>query len=253
MPGYVSHTIMAREVYKRIKDKNISLDYIVTYSLGGDLCKYSKCRWDSHHVKQDLFISNMCNYIKKNNLVGDKDIVSVLYGHICHVVMDNILHPLVRKIDKECLFNKRNHMLIEGYIDSYLVGNLYNKSIYEYDNKCLFNGKMNKDIIKMIDYVYYETYGVKRVSLFYRFNIFLYSKIRFLYKIFGIRVLRKICGFDKFILDNITIDLINNKRLIKYKDYIGKECDDDMLSLYNKSISEAIVYIDKVNNKLGIE
>ena len=32
MPAYVSHTIMAREVYKKIDNKNVNLDYMVTFS-----------------------------------------------------------------------------------------------------------------------------------------------------------------------------------------------------------------------------
>ena len=37
MPAYVSHTIMARDVYKNLNNKKVSLDYMITYSLGGDL------------------------------------------------------------------------------------------------------------------------------------------------------------------------------------------------------------------------
>lgn len=253
MPAYVSHTIMARDVYERISNKNVGLDYMITYSLGGDLCKYAKCRRDSHKIKKDEFIYNMCDYIKDNNMTRDSECLGVLYGHICHVIMDDILHPLIRKVDKTCIENKNNHTLIEGYIDSYLVKYKYNKSIDKYDNKVLFNGRMNEKVSKMIDYVYDKTYNCKNVSKYYKFNIFLYKKIRYLYKIFSVSMLKRISGFNKFINDNKDIDIFNNDSRIYYKDYLGYENNDSVIELYDESIEMAIIYINYVNKYLGIE
>lgn len=67
MPAYVSHIIMARDVYDKIDNTNVSLDYMLTYSLGGDLARFSKCRRICHKEKTEKFIDNMWNYIKKNN------------------------------------------------------------------------------------------------------------------------------------------------------------------------------------------
>ena len=100
MPGYVSHTIMARDVYQKIENDKVNLDYMLTYSLGGDLTKYSKCRKVSHKVSKDEFIYNMCDYMISHNKVDNSDMLGVLYGHICHVIMDDIMHPLIRKVDK---------------------------------------------------------------------------------------------------------------------------------------------------------
>lgn len=248
MPGYVSHTVIARDVYKRINNKNISLDYMLTYSLGGDLCKYTKCRRDSHKIKQDSFIYNMCDYIKINKLNNDSMIMGVLYGHISHYIMDKVMHPLIRKVDKKCInVGVNSHILIEGYIDSHLVKNKYDIEISKYDNKSLFKGKMNKDISKMIDYVYGVTYQCKHVSKYYKFNLFLYSKIRFLYKVFGIKLLKKMVKFDKFMKCNKKIDLLNGNRKISYKLDEDKECNYCLEELYNICIEKTILYIDKVN------
>ena len=132
MPGFVSHTVMARDVYHRLKNKCANLDYMVTYSLGGDLSKYAKCRYETHHKDMDKFIYNMADYIKENNLINNKDIMGVLYGHICHYVMDSIIHPLVRKVDKSCISNRHNHTLIEVYYDNYLVNYRYQIDKSEY-------------------------------------------------------------------------------------------------------------------------
>jgi len=238
MPGFISHTIMAKDVYDKLNPKNVNFNYMITYSLGGDLSKYSKCRWETHHIKQEEFINNMSNYIKKNNLNDDKEIMGVLYGHICHLVMDNMLHPYIRKLDKECIENKNNHTLIEGYIDSYLVKNKYELRIDKYNYNSLFKGRMNKKIVKMINYTYYQTYNINNLSIYYRFNIFLYKKIKYLYKIIGIKQLKQISGFNKFINKNINIFKHNDKEISK---------------IYDNIINETINYINNINICLGAD
>ncbi len=253
MPAYVSHTIMARDVYNKISNKNVSLDYMITFSLGGDLSKYAKCRKDSHRIKKDEFIFNMCDYMKKNKLINDSECLGVLYGHICHVIMDDVMHPLIRKIDKICDDGKRDHTLIEGYIDSYLVKYKYKKTIDKYDNNALFKGKINKKTKDMIDYVYNYTYNNNHVSRYYKFNIFLYKKIKYLYKIFSINFLKKISGFNKFIKKNKTIDIFNNDNRVCYTNYIGFNENDSVIDLYNESVDLAVCYISNINRYLGIE
>ena len=59
--------------------------------------------------------------MKENNLVNDKECLGFLYGHICHLVADTIIHPLVRKMDRVCRENtnkkKSYHTLVEMYYD----------------------------------------------------------------------------------------------------------------------------------------
>ena len=68
MPAYVSHSIMALDVYNKLDKKDVSLDYMLTYSLGGDLARFSKCRRECHKVKTEEFIDNMWNYMKDNKI-----------------------------------------------------------------------------------------------------------------------------------------------------------------------------------------
>ena len=247
MPAYVSHTIMARDVFNKINNNNVSYYYMLTFSLGGDLSKYSKCRRDSHNIKQDEFIYNMADYIIDNNLYKDKECIGVLYGHICHYVMDDVVHPLIRKVDRSCKKRKNNHTLIEGYYDSYLSKTICNKEINKYDNKEIFKAKLNKKISKMINYVYEKTYNTPNVSRYYKINLFIYKKIKYLYNLFSLKRLKKISAFDEFMKDNKDIDLFNNNRSIDYKDYRGKKSNNNLDSVYQESIDRAVSYINKIN------
>ena len=249
MPGFVSHTVMAYDVFNKINKKNVSLEAMLTYSLGGDLCKYAKCRYDSHHIKQDIFIDNMARYIKDNKLENNKELVGVLYGHILHYVMDDTIHPLIRKVDKTCFKNKKNHSLIEEYYDSYLTKKIFKINKKEYLKRKILNIKVNKEISKMIDYTYDMTYHTCNVSKYYRFNLLLYKILRRIYLLFNINFIERISGLKRFLIVNKDIDLYNNNHIIKYNGYLKKECDSSLDELYNESIDRAIKYINKINIK----
>lgn len=246
MPAYVSHSIMAKEVYNKINNDNVSLDYMLTYSLGGDLARFSKCRRECHKIKMEEFIDNMWIYMKDNKLDNDSIYLGVLYGHICHYYMDSVCHPLIRKVDKISTFvGIKNHTLIEGYIDSYLVKNKYGVDIGRFKTRNIFRGKIRR-VYKMIDYVYYKTYGVKYVSFSYFLSIFLYSKIRWLFILFGKKLLIRFSKFDRYMDVNKNLDIVNSKRKIEYNDYLGDECFDSFIELYNKSIDVAICRINNL-------
>lgn len=247
MPGFVSHTVMSRDIYKKLNNKNINLDYMITYSLGGDLTKYSKCRYDTHHIDKDKFIYYLADYIKNNNLLNDYDLISVLYGHICHYVMDDIIHPLVRKVARECIKNKHNHALIEEYYDSYLVNLRYKINKRKYLKGTKLNNKINKKIKNMLDDTYIKVYHTKNITKYYRFNIFLYKILRYLYLIIDID---KLSGLNKFIKKNNNISLNNDDNKISYNDYIGYKCYDSLEELYHDSITIAYEYIENINKYL---
>ena len=103
----------------------------------------------------------------------------------------------------------------------------------------------------MINTVYLETYDTRNMSLYYRFNIFLYKKVKYLYKIFSLKSLMKLSGFNSFKKDNVNIDLLNNNGSIEYKDYNNKTSCDSLDELYNKSIDVALKRIDDINKYMN--
>ena len=236
---------MAHDVYNKIDNKNVDLNYMLTFSLGGDLCRFSKCRRISHKIKMEEFIDNIWNYIKENDLSGDSRYMGFLYGHICHYYMDMVCHPLIRKVDKISIRTRiRSHTLIEGYIDSYLCKNKYDRDISKINTKDMFKGSVIK-LSKMIDYVYNKTYGIKYLSISYYFTKIMYSNVRLLFIIFGKKVLRKISGFDRYISINKDIDIVNENKNIYYKDYLSNEVNYSFMDLYNKSVE---LSIDRINS-----
>lgn len=244
MPAYVSHMIMAHDVYDKIDNKDIDLNYMLTFSLGGDLARFSKCRRTSHRIKTEEFIDNMWNYIKEHKLMNDREYMGTLYGHICHYYMDLVCHPLIRKVDKISInVGRKNHTLIEGYIDSYLVKYKCDIDISKFDTRYLFRGKVRK-IYKMIDYVYYKTYDVKDVSFSYFLTKIMYSKVRWLFIILGKKLLMKISYFNRYIATNKDLDIVNDKCGICYKDYLGNKCNKSFMELYEDSICLSIKRIN---------
>lgn len=205
MPSFVSHDLLTTELYQQINLDDVSLDYLRTYSLGGDLCRFSKARRISHQKKQTEFILAMVNYIKDNKLSKDPKIMGFLYGHISHYLMDSIIHPLVKSVEKKCQpikYKYRSHTLIEGYIDYYLVKEIHGIELNKYPFNKIFKGKINKNIYRMINYVYESVYGIKNVGISYILSIYAYKLLSYVFRIFSLKSLIKFSNFDKFITNN---------------------------------------------------
>jgi hypothetical protein len=231
MPAFKSHIIMAKDISQKLN--NIDNTYLETYSLGGDLTKYSKCRKDSHKIYLDEFIYNMADYIKEHNLIGNKEIISVLYAHICHYMMDTTIHPLIRKITRLCPYSKRDHARLEAYLDEYLLS--------QKKYKITLTAKMTKEIKDMLNYVYDKTYHVKNISNYYKFNLFLY-------RIYNNLKLYKLINTKKII--NNDIDILNTNKTITYNGYDNNKTNDDFISLYKLSIDRTLKYIKEIDKYL---
>jgi hypothetical protein len=60
----------------------------------------------------------MISYIKQNNLVDNKHIMALLYGHIAHYFLDTQTHPFIYylEIESHTVGPIPNHDLVEGYL-----------------------------------------------------------------------------------------------------------------------------------------
>lgn len=202
MAGSVTHTYFSKDLYKKL-DKNTKLiienskDSFKTFNQGFDIIYFSSIRY-SHLIDyihenntQDFFL-NLVNYIRKHNLKGNPEVMSFLYGFICHYSLDVCVHPYV--IYKAGYFNKKNkssykykgmHNEMECYIDAYMINKNEKINPRELDigKFCFDYIKMSETLINLIDEVMYETYNIKHLGKYFQKGLkrmkFLYSHLRY--------------------------------------------------------------------------
>lgn len=222
MPSHITHILLADDIYKRITPKNISYDYFITFSLGADLTKYSKVRKLSHKVYQKELILNMFKYLEANNLTTDQDLLGTIYGHISHMIADKTIHELIYKESRACPNKQlKNHLLLESHYDSYILKEKLGLIVNKFKLKNYLKANLNK-VSKMLDYAYYQTYGYKHISLYYRLMLFLYRRFDLIYLI-NLKLLKHLSNYNTFIKDNYSC--INNQEFMK---------------LFNQCINETI-------------
>ncbi len=227
MPSHLSHLLIAKKIYHNCELNNIDYNYFLTFSLGADLTKYSKVRKLSHKVKLKELILKMFEYIEKNNLTNDKYYLATIYGHISHIVADKIIHELIYRETRECQNKKiKNHMFLEAYYDAYLLKVWEDKKVNSFSVKEHLQGKVSK-VSKMLDYAYYEVYGYKHISRYYKLMLFWYRSLDFLFKIFSLKFLKRIYRYQEFTRDNLFV--IN---------------EEEYLTLVNKTIKTTINYFN---------
>lgn len=202
MAGTITHTYFSIDVFEKL-DKNTksiienSKNSFKTFNQGFDILFFAGKKWKNFGEKCHLFKTqdyylNLVNYIRKHNLKGDSEVMSFLYGFICHYSLDSIMHPYV--IYKSGYFNIKNKKLLkykgmhsetESYIDAYLI----NKNEKIEPNKldvgkfCFEYTKLSEKLIEVINDVYFETYNKKNVGKKFQKGLkkmkFLYSLLRY--------------------------------------------------------------------------
>lgn len=145
MPSSMTHTYFGLDVYKCLnkncqnKIKN-SMEYFKLFCQGSDPFMFyhflignkAKRMADiqkrmHHYHTQDFFLATI-NYIHTNKLVNNSDVMSYLYGYICHYCLDLMTHPyiyykggLYKRNDKFSYKYNGIHQEIEYGIDCYLI------------------------------------------------------------------------------------------------------------------------------------
>jgi len=225
MPSHITHILLADEIYKKMTLPKFSYDYFITFSLGADLTKYSKVRKLSHKINQKELIMNMFKYLEDNNLTNDQDLLGTIYGHISHMIADKIIHELIYQESKSCLNKKlKNHLFLESHYDNYLLKEKLGFEVNKFKLKKHLKANLNK-VSKMLDYAYYQTYGYKHISLYYRLMLFVYRRLDLMYFI-NIRFLKYISHYNTFLKDNYSC--INNQEFLK----LFNQCIDKTIQTF---------------------
>lgn len=284
--GTMTHAYFAEDLYKKLdkKSKNsINKEYLKTYAQGHDIffftfniinIKQRKIGNYMHKNNTREFFKNIVIYIKDNNLQNNKEIISFLYGFICHYSLDLTVHPYVtyktgifKRKDKETYKYNSKHSDLESYIDCYMINKYENIEPYKFKiYKFCFNTKVSKDLSKLLDYVFYKTYGFKHMSLYVKEGIFnmkhLYKLLRYdphgikkkIYKFIDIflpKSIKKLYPISYYYkLDNDIYYLnLHNKQWCHPR--VKEEVYNySFIDLYNNSLNMALDIINNVNNIL---
>lgn len=281
MAGTITHAFFAEDIAKKINFNDKYINNLKTFSQGHDMYFFlikkrkngKKIGNYFHQNKTKDFFINMINYIKENNLFNDDEILSYLYGYINHYVLDKNIHPFVKyktgvfkKKDKTTYKYNAKHADMENYIDAYLIYKRKNILPGKFRSNvfCLKPYKFSKELKKVIDYTFKETYDFDNAAKKYEFAI---HKACFEYGLLRtdrLGLKRKIYGF----IDKYTSAKAYKFKPVSFAYKIGEF--DSLLNLenktwnhpmdknekynysffdiYNNSLNEAEVIIKKVND-----
>ncbi len=289
MAGTITHAYFTIDIYNNLDKhtKNILKDYkenLKTYGQGHDIfyfCyminfikskkirKYGKV---FHKEKTKAFFKNMIQYIIDNKLQYNPEVLSFLYGYICHYILDLNIHPYItykagifKKNKKSTYKYNSKHSDLESYIDAYMIKQRENIDPKDFKcyKFCFNNNKISKNLSNLINYTFYKTYNIKNISKYYKKSIL------------DMKILYRICRYDPIgIKKNIYkfIDKITTNKIIKlYPVSYAYKLDNNnyylnldhktwnhprdkhetynysVLDLYDKSKMEALKIIDAVN------
>lgn len=292
MAGTITHTYFASDVYdsfdkkKKEQFKNY-IENIKTYGQGHDILffyyslnlkkgKYIRKQANLFHKKNTkLFFINIIKYIKENNLENDLEIVSFLYGYICHYTLDYTTHPYVtykggifKPEKKETYKYNSKHSEIETYIDCYMMNkreNIDNKLVKFYKFSLNYTKPSGK-LISLINNCFQNTYNIKNIGSYYfkslkimkkLYRIMRYDKtgikLKF-YKIIDkflpkkVKKLYPVSYAQKLNNNDYYLNLSNKKwNHPRYKDEVYY---DSFIDLYDKALVDASNIINAVDKVL---
>ena len=284
MPSSVTHTYFGMDVYNRLDNKikkliRKDLEYYKVFCQGPDVFyfynlfvgkkhkKVYKLGYDMHKYNSRNFFISVIEYITLNNLKDNGQVMSFLYGHMCHYFLDTACHPFIyyktgklRKNDKNTYKYNTKHADMEFFIDRFLINKKESVSPNKFKvHKMFLNiNYFNEDLAKMVnEIINYKNASniylksIKDMRLFFRLACYDRFKIkyyiyRFIDIITGIKV-------TKTIQFSYAGDYENN---INYLNLEKKEwnhpCDKSIISnksffdLYDDALSECVNAISQV-------
>lgn len=288
MPSTMTHSYFAYDIYKKIsnKDKISNIENFKLYCQGTDPFMfynyligkknkyYCKIQNITHTTKTKDYFINIIKYIIENNLTDNKEVITFLYGNICHYFLDLKTHPFIyyktgkfNKKDKNTYKYNTLHQDMEYSIDKYLIIKNNTKTKNFKIHKEIFNNYyITKEVTDCLKYTIKKTYNIKISGKEYKKSVKMMKRFfhLFNYDKFGIKK-RIYCLIDKitppntikieklaYNYKNINIDYLNlshkkwNHPSIKNEIYY-----DSFFDLYNSALNEALEAINVVNDCLA--
>lgn len=293
MPATVTHAYFSIDVYNQLNKKNKkicesdllrlkmfsqSTDPIMFYNIES-ICKGKNIRSFQYYFhtnkSQDFFIT-LCEYIRDKKLFYNSEILSFLYGFICHYVLDSIVHPFV--IYKSGIIDKNNpnsykynckHNYMETFIDNKIIIDRWvnmdkTYSSFKLNKFCFDTKRFSTELNDTIDFVFKSVFLIDNMSKIYlkslkqmkRF-LFRYRIDRFGLKKLGYKTIDLFTSPSTFKFDCLSYHYVpENEELylnLEHKVWynpIDKNIKsyDSFYDLYNKAVLEAVKIINEVCN-----
>jgi len=284
MPSSVTHTYFGIDVYNKLDNRIKSLisddlEYYKVFCQGPDTFyfynlfigkkhkKVYKLGYDMHRYNTRDFFINIVKYIIDNNLKDNYQVMSFLYGHMCHYYLDTFCHPFIyyktgkfKKSDKSTYKYNTKHADMEFFIDRYLINKRESimPSKYKVHNMFLNVYNFNKDLSKTIDNaidfdnssdIYLKS--IKDMRLFFRLAC--YDRFKFKYYIY--KLVDRLTGIksNKTIQFSYAGDYKNNINYLNLdKKKWNHPCDKSIISdksffdLYDDAIDKCVKSINQV-------
>jgi len=243
MANFCSHIIMAEKLYSKLRNKNsVDKDFMKLFSLGQDLTFSSRSFFkETHTYNSRAFFINTIKYIKDNNLENNSQVMAYLYGHISHYAFDITIHPFVGEILNEIKTKSfiKPHTYLECEMDKYLIKKYGNIDYSFFNNKYT----SNKDLKKLINTTYRETYIRFSANNIYIQSIFIIKLARRILNILYKRkkVLNKLSRINSYDFNSNFYKYINSSKLLKKY---------NMNNIFKSSIKLSLSIVKTVDNYL---
>ena len=193
MPATYTHHLFTKDVYKslnsNIQDKLDSKVFDL-FGKSFDALFFYKPKLGSymHKNRANLYFENIIRYLRENKETRNRELLSYLYGSICHYVLDSTVHPFIyyyggkydRKNKKTYIYRGR-HDYLESMIDAIIYQERFHKPIYKgHIGRNVFPKiKFTTNLVQALDKVYFDTFQVQ-----HGYKIYLkgYKRFRFVYR-----------------------------------------------------------------------
>lgn len=292
MPSSMTHGYFCQDVLEKtnnnVKNKiNDSINYFKVFGQGPDpyffydfhLTKKSKDIYKINramqHTNVNKHFTKLINYINENSYYSNANIMSYLYGQICHFVLDSTIHPYI--IYSTGMYQDNNintykynglHEEMEYFIDCYLIWKrekVLPKDYKVYKHLFDIDGFSN-ELRETIDDVVYDVYGFKDAGniyyksiidmkrFYYIFNYDKYGIKKIIYSIMDF-ICKDRCVKKKELSFNINpsskLHYLNmEKNIWNHPCIINEKYDLSFFELYDIAILKAINIINSVDDML---
>lgn len=286
MPSIVTHHYFAKDVLKNINNKEkIANKIFYIFAQSFDNLFYYKffTPWKGKKIRElgsiaqrkniNFYFQNILDYITENDLEENQELISYLYGSICHYVLDSYCHPFIIYYTGDPKMNikyRGMHEQMEVNIDAYIYEKKTEKKLKSASiaDTLLPKIDFSNNLKKALDFVFKKTFNIQNVGQIYNKSILTGNFIlkHFVTDKSGLK--KKLYTFKDFIMFkskrkyqylsfNVSkinynyLNLQHHQWFYPANDQIIK--NDSFEELYIKALNKATFIINNINNYFNHE